>query len=57
VFSIPEVAERLRISSRAVARLVAAGQLPSVRIGRRRLIAEADLSDFIESRRAKGGRA
>ncbi len=36
--SIQAVAEQLAISSRTVARLIATGDLPSFKIGRRRLV-------------------
>jgi len=53
--TVKETAELLRVSERAVARLVARNELPSVRLGRRRLIVEDDLRNFIESRRERGG--
>jgi excisionase family DNA binding protein len=49
---IPEVAEALAVSSRSVWRLIAAGDLPVVRIGRSaRVTAEA-----VDALIAKGGR-
>jgi excisionase family DNA binding protein len=47
VLSIPQVAKSLAISQRQVFRLLELGQLPSLRIGRRRLVRAATLSKFV----------
>jgi excisionase family DNA binding protein len=47
VLSILDVAKTLRISKRQVHRLLCEGQLPSLRIGRRRLVRAATLSKFV----------
>lgn len=39
LLEVPEVAARLRISEKTVRRLIASGELESVKIGSRRLIA------------------
>jgi excisionase family DNA binding protein len=52
-FSVPEAAKRLGISRDLAYRLVRTGQLPSVRLGERRvLIGRVALETFLES----GGR-
>lgn len=43
-----EVATRLSLSPRTIARLVASGALPSFRIGRRRLVRTTALTTFLE---------
>ncbi len=47
VLSIPQVAKSLAISQRQVFRLLELGQLPSLRIGRRRLVRAATLAKFV----------
>ncbi len=52
-YSVPEVAQLLGgASKRWVDELIATGELPSVKIGGRRLVARADLLAFIERMRA-----
>ena len=48
LLSVPDVARRLAISERHVARLVSSGKIASIKIGRRTLVAEADLAAFVE---------
>jgi excisionase family DNA binding protein len=43
-----EVAARLSLSPRTIARLIASGDLPSVNIGRRRLVRASALADFLD---------
>lgn len=50
--SIQAVAEQLAISTRTVARLIANGDLPSVKIGRRRLIRVEALRAWLAGREA-----
>lgn len=54
--TVNEVADRLRISVTSVGRFVASGDLASIRLGRRVLIDEADLDDFV-NRHKSGGRS
>jgi excisionase family DNA binding protein len=49
-----EVRERLGISRTLVYRMLAAGTLPSVRVGRLRRVRPADLERYIESRLERG---
>jgi len=46
---IDEVEARLALSRRAIEKLIAAGRLTSVKVGRRRFVRDADLRRFIES--------
>jgi excisionase family DNA binding protein len=48
--SVAETASLLNITERYVAKLIASRDLPSVKLGRRRLIRHDDLMKFIESR-------
>jgi excisionase family DNA binding protein len=50
--SLAETAELLSVTPRYVQDLVYSGQLPSVRLGRRRLVAHVDLEEFVDSLRA-----
>jgi excisionase family DNA binding protein len=45
--SVPEAARRLALSPRTVATLVARKELPSRKIGRRRVVAVRDLEAFL----------
>jgi excisionase family DNA binding protein len=47
LLSYDEAARRLGIGERTVRGLVYAGRLPAVRVGTRRLIAQADLDAFV----------
>jgi excisionase family DNA binding protein len=46
--SVDEAASRLSIGERLTKRLIATGELPSVKIGARRLIHRRDLEQFAE---------
>ena len=52
-YSIAEAALILGISRGFAYRLVAAGDLPTFRLGRRRLVARRDLEAFVEARTAQ----
>jgi excisionase family DNA binding protein len=58
----PEAAEALRQSARTTDTLIANGELPAVRIGRRVLVRQQAITQFIEAREGrvkilkKGGR-
>jgi excisionase family DNA binding protein len=49
LLAIPEAAERLSLSRATVQRLVASGVLPSVKVGKARRVALADLVTFVET--------
>lgn len=55
LLTITEVGEELRISRWSVYRLINNGQLRTVRIDRRRLVAPADLAALIEALRQEDG--
>lgn len=47
LIGVGQLTERLALSCRTVARILARGELPSLRIGRRRLIRLADLRHWL----------
>jgi excisionase family DNA binding protein len=49
LYRIPEVATYLSISRSKVYELMRAGELPSVRINRTRLVRKLDLEKYVES--------
>lgn len=49
--SLPEAREHLGVSQYLIERLVATGELPSVKIGHLRRVLRADLDSFIAARR------
>jgi excisionase family DNA binding protein len=57
ILSIKDVAATLRVSPRQVARLIAQGELPSFRIGSRRLVRAATLSEFVQRLEAQARQA
>jgi excisionase family DNA binding protein len=48
LLSVEEVADALSVSKTTAYALCWEGQLPSLKLGRRRLVRRADLSEFIE---------
>jgi excisionase family DNA binding protein len=52
VLTIPEVAERLRVTTKTVYGLCQRGALPSFRVGRVLRCLKADLDQFIKQQRA-----
>ena len=50
-YTLPEVAEKLKVSRRTVYRWVQAGELPAYRLGGEFRITERDLEQFLEARR------
>jgi excisionase family DNA binding protein len=53
--NVESVMERLGVGRSTVFQLMAAGALRSVKVGRRRLVSEAALRQFIEKLDASGG--
>jgi excisionase family DNA binding protein len=51
--SIQSAAARLNVGRTLLYQLLAEGVLPSVTIGKRRLVAEADLEEYVERLRAQ----
>lgn len=48
LLTVAEVAEVLRVSNMTVYRLIKAGELPALRVGKNYRIREADLATFLE---------
>jgi len=53
--TVGEVARRLRVSNMTVYRLVKAGELPAVRVGRGYRIRESDVTRYLEKRYMDAG--
>ncbi len=52
LLALDEVERRLAISRRGVVYLISEGKLKSVKIGKRRLVDERDLTEFIDGLRS-----
>ncbi len=52
--SIKSVADKLGVSERYIATLIASGSLPSLKLGRRRLVRETALLAFLAQRESVG---
>ncbi len=50
-YTLPEIAEKLRVSRRTVYRWVQARELPAYKLGGEFRITERDLKQFLEARR------
>lgn len=48
LYSIPDAADQLSVSARVLERLVADGEVSTVKIGRRRLVPAEALEDYVE---------
>lgn len=57
LFSIRDLEDQIGLSKRAVERLVAAGEIKSVRIGRRRFVDPRDLATYIDLLRSQSDNA
>jgi excisionase family DNA binding protein len=53
LLTLDEAADRLRISRRTVERLIAAGRIRTVNIGRRRFVTERELEAFVAASRGR----
>ena len=53
--TVQEVADLMRVSSMTVYRLIKAGELPAVRVGRSFRVAEADVDAYLASRYTQAG--
>jgi excisionase family DNA binding protein len=53
--TVAEVAEQMRVSNMTVYRLVQAGQLPAVRIGRSYRIREEDVDKYLSAQYTQAG--
>jgi excisionase family DNA binding protein len=54
-FTVAEVAHQLRVSNMTVYRLVKAGQIPAVRVGRGYRLREDDVRKYLEQRYMDAG--
>lgn len=52
LWTVPEAAERLRVSESYVRKRIADGTIPAVRLGSRVLLDPADLRSWVEERKA-----
>ena len=52
LYDIPDAADQLSVSARVLAKLIAEGEVASVKLGRRRLVPHDALVDYIERLRA-----
>ncbi|MBP2316530.1 helix-turn-helix domain-containing protein [Azospirillum soli] len=50
LLTIPQIAERLQVSSKTIRRWIAAGDLPTVRLGRQLRVQPQDLDLFLRQR-------
>jgi excisionase family DNA binding protein len=55
LLTVREVAETMRVSNMTVYRLIRAGELPAIRVGKHFRIREHELSDYLESQTVRGG--
>ncbi|MCZ7529455.1 MAG: helix-turn-helix domain-containing protein [Acidimicrobiia bacterium] len=53
--TVQEVADLIRVSSMTVYRLIKAGDLPAVRVGRSFRVRDADVDAYLESRYTQTG--
>ena len=53
--TVQEVADMLRVSSMTVYRLIKAGDLPAVRVGRSFRVRDTDVDGYLESRFTQAG--
>jgi excisionase family DNA binding protein len=51
LINLNEVAEKLAVTRRTVENLISRGQLASVKVGRARRVALADLEDYVQRNR------
>jgi len=52
LYAIPDAAEQLSVSARVLERLIADGQIETVKFGRRRLVPAEALEDYVERLKA-----
>ncbi len=54
-FTVAEVADQLRVSNMTVYRLIQAGELPAVRVGRSYRLREEDVDRYLAARYTRAG--
>ena len=57
LLTVREVAESMRVSTMTVYRLIRAGSLPAIRVGKHFRIRVRDLDDYLEAQTFQGGDA
>lgn len=55
LLTVREVAETMRVSNMTVYRLIRAGELPAIRVGKHFRIRENELGDYLEAQTVRGG--
>ena len=55
LLTVREVADTMRVSNMTVYRLIRAGELPAIRVGKHFRIREGELGDYLESQTVRGG--
>jgi excisionase family DNA binding protein len=55
LLTVREVAETMRVSNMTVYRLIRAGELPAIRVGKHFRIRENELGAYLESQTVRGG--
>ena len=54
LLTVGEVAETMRVSNMTVYRLIKAGELPALRVGKSYRIRESEMERYLEGRRVEG---
>ena len=54
LLTVGEVAAMMRVSNMTVYRLIKAGQLPAIRVGKNYRIRESDMDRYLEQRQVEG---
>ena len=55
LLTVREVADTMRVSNMTVYRLIRAGELSAIRVGKHFRIREGELSEYLESQTVRGG--
>ena len=55
LLTVREVAETMRVSNMTVYRLIRAGELPAIRVGKHFRIREHELAEYLDSQIVRGG--
>ncbi len=55
LLTVKEVAETMRVSTMTVYRLIKAGELAAIRVGKHFRIRERDLTEFLDAQTVRGG--
>jgi excisionase family DNA binding protein len=55
LLTVREVAETMRVSNMTVYRLIRAGELPAIRVGKHFRIREHELAEYLDAQIVRGG--